>query len=101
MFLIYKYMRRGSLFCVLRNDDEAIQLDWTKSVNIVKSMAHALAYLHYDCIPSIVHRDISSNNILLNTKLEAFVADFGVARLLHSDSSNRTVVSGTQIYCSR
>ncbi|XP_052297029.1 MDIS1-interacting receptor like kinase 2-like [Citrus sinensis] len=98
MFLIYKYMRRGSLFCILRNDDEAIRLDWTKRVNIVKSMAHALSYLHCDCIPSIVHRDISSNNILLNSKLEAFVADFGVARLLHSDSSNRTVVAGTHGY---
>ncbi|GAY32744.1 hypothetical protein CUMW_286600, partial [Citrus unshiu] len=61
-------------------------------------MAHALSYLHCDCIPSIVHRDISSNNILLNSKLEAFVADFGVARLLHSDSSNRTVVAGTHGY---
>ncbi|KAJ0100158.1 hypothetical protein Patl1_22114 [Pistacia atlantica] len=86
MFLIYEYMERGSLFCVLRNDDEAIELDWSKRVNIVKNMAHALSYLHHDCTPSIVHRDISSNNILLNSELEAFIADFGLARLLHPDS---------------
>ncbi|KAL9455091.1 hypothetical protein AB3S75_010488 [Citrus x aurantiifolia] len=98
MFLIYEYMERGSLFCVLRNDVEAVELDWTKRVNIVKSMAHALSYLHYDCKPPIVHRDISSNNILLNSNLEAFVADFGLARLLHPDSSNRTVVVGTYGY---
>ncbi|KAL9458641.1 hypothetical protein AB3S75_007496 [Citrus x aurantiifolia] len=98
MFLIYEYMERGSLFCVLRNDVEAVELDWTKRVNIVKSMAHALFYLHYDCKPSIVHRDISSNNILLNSNLEAFVADFGLARLLHPDSSNRTLVVGTYGY---
>ncbi|GAY42238.1 hypothetical protein CUMW_065240 [Citrus unshiu] len=98
MFLIYEYMERGSLFCVLRNDVEAVELDWTKRVNIVKSMAHALSYLHYDCKPSIVHRDISSNNILLNSNLEAFVADFGLARLLHPDSSNRTLVVGTYGY---
>ncbi|KAK9193066.1 hypothetical protein WN944_003762 [Citrus x changshan-huyou] len=98
MFLIYEYMERGSLFCVSRYDDEAIELNWTKRVNIVKSVAHALSYLHHDCTPSIVHRDISSNNILLNSNLEAFVADFGTARLLHVDSSNRTLRAGTYGY---
>lgn len=98
MFLIYEYVERGSLFCILHNDEEAVELDWAKRVNIVKAMAHALAYLHHDCSPSIVHRDISSNNILLNSKLEAFVADFGTARLLHADSSNRTLLAGTYGY---
>ncbi|GAY47194.1 hypothetical protein CUMW_102760 [Citrus unshiu] len=50
------------------------------------------------CSPSIVHRDISSNNIILNSNLEAFVADFGTARLLHADSSNRTLLAGTYGY---
>ncbi|KAK9220990.1 hypothetical protein WN944_009414 [Citrus x changshan-huyou] len=98
MFLIYEYMERGSLFCNLHNNEEAVELDWAKRVNIVKAMAHALAYLHHDCSPSIIHRDISSNNILLNSKLEAFVADFGTARLLHADSSNRTLLAGTYGY---
>ncbi|KAH9768655.1 MDIS1-interacting receptor like kinase 2 [Citrus sinensis] len=98
MFLIYEYMEMGSLFCVLRTDEEAVGLDWAKRVNIVKGMAHALSYLHHDCTPPIVHRDISSNNILLNLELEAFVADFGVARLLNFDSSNRTLLAGTYGY---
>ncbi|KAK9190158.1 hypothetical protein WN943_018760 [Citrus x changshan-huyou] len=76
MFLIYEYMEMGSLFCILRTDEEAVGLDWTKRVNIVKGMAHALSYLHHHCTPPIVHRDISSNNILLNSEFEAFVADF-------------------------
>lgn len=100
MFLIYEYMGRGSLFRVLRNDDDSIELDWNKRVNVVKSMANALSYLHYDCKPSIVHRDVSSNNILLNSELDAFVADFGTARLLLTDSSNRTLVAGTYGYIS-
>ncbi|MBA0754146.1 hypothetical protein Gogos_022381, partial [Gossypium gossypioides] len=62
----------------------------TKRVNIVKGVAHALSYMHHDCNPPIVHRDISSNNILLNSELEAFIADFGTARLLDPASSNRT-----------
>ncbi|KAM7519178.1 hypothetical protein LguiB_018140 [Lonicera macranthoides] len=98
MFLVYEYMERGSLFCALRVDSEAIELDWTKRVNIIRGIAHALSYMHHNCTPPIVHRDISSNNILLNSKLEAFVADFGAARLLSPDSSNQTIPVGTYGY---
>ncbi|GLT51204.1 hypothetical protein SLA2020_246300 [Shorea laevis] len=98
LFLIYEYMERGSLFCVLRDDAEALELDWMKRVNVIKNIAHALCYLHHDCIPPILHRDISSNNILLNSKLEALVSDFGNARLLDPDSSNHTTLAGTYGY---
>ncbi|KAG8482725.1 hypothetical protein CXB51_024269 [Gossypium anomalum] len=98
MFLIYEYMEKGSLFYALSIDEEAVELDWTKRVNIVKGVAHALSYMHHDCNLPIVHRDISSNNVLLNLEWEAFLADFGTARLLDSDSSNRTVIVGTYGY---
>ncbi|KAL4272467.1 hypothetical protein GQ457_13G025320 [Hibiscus cannabinus] len=68
MFLIYEYMEKGSLFYNLRDE------------------------------PSIVHRDISSNNILLNSSFEAFVADFGTARMLDLESSNQTLLVGTLGY---
>ncbi|KAL1804448.1 hypothetical protein ACET3Z_033095 [Daucus carota] len=98
MFLIYELMEKGSLFCALRDDDHAVELDWSKRINIVKGITHALSYMHHDCTPPIVHRDISSNNILLNSELEAFVADFGASRLLDPDSSNQTLVAGTYGY---
>ncbi|KAJ9683606.1 hypothetical protein PVL29_019252 [Vitis rotundifolia] len=98
MFLIYMYMERGSLYCMLSNEVEAVELDWVKRVNIVKHMANALSYMHHDCTPPIIHRDISSNNILLDSKLEGFVSDFGTARLLDPDSSNQTLVAGTYGY---
>ncbi|XP_017221821.1 MDIS1-interacting receptor like kinase 2-like [Daucus carota subsp. sativus] len=80
MFLVYEYMENGSLFCALKDDAHAVELDWSKRVSIVKGFAHALSYMHHDCTPPIVHRDISSSNILLNSKMEAFVADFGASR---------------------
>ncbi|KAL1804452.1 hypothetical protein ACET3Z_033099 [Daucus carota] len=98
MFIVYEFMEKGSLFCALRDDAHAVELDWSKRVNIVKGIAHALSYMHHDCIPPIVHRDISSNNILLNSEMEAFVADFGASRLLDPDSSNQTLVAGTYGY---
>ncbi|XP_056169739.1 MDIS1-interacting receptor like kinase 2-like [Syzygium oleosum] len=100
MFLVYEYMERGSLFCTLRVDVEAVELDWSKRVDLVRDTAHALSYMHHDCTQPIIHRDISSNNILLNSKMQAFVSDFGTARLLDTDSlSNFTAnVAGTYGY---
>ncbi|KAI7744866.1 hypothetical protein M8C21_017463, partial [Ambrosia artemisiifolia] len=97
-FLVYEYMEKGSLFCALRDSELAVELDWMKRVKIIKDVAHALAYMHHDCSPPIVHRDISSNNILLNIEMEGFVADFGAARLLDPDSSNQTIIAGTLGY---
>ncbi|KAK0596646.1 hypothetical protein LWI29_017704 [Acer saccharum] len=98
MFLIYEYMQRGSLFYVLRNNDEAVEFGWFQRVNVIKGIAHALSYLHHSCTPTIVHRNISSKNILLNSEFHAFVGDFGLAKLLHSDSSNRTLLAGSYGY---
>ena len=98
MFLVYEYMDRGSLFCALRDEVEEVELDWNKRVRVVKGVAHALSYVHHDCSPPIIHRDISSNNILLNSEMEAFVSDFGTARLLDPDTSNQTLVVGTYGY---
>ncbi|KAI3846158.1 hypothetical protein MKX03_022054 [Papaver bracteatum] len=54
--------------------------------------------MHHDCVPAIVHRDISSNNVLLDFEYEARVSDFGTARILKPDSSNWTSLAGTYGY---
>ncbi|KAL7614922.1 hypothetical protein Lser_V15G05069 [Lactuca serriola] len=91
-------MEKGSLFCTLSDNEFTVMLDWKMRVNIIKHVAHALSYMHHDCSPPIIHRDISSNNILLNKEMEGFVADFGAARLLDPDSSDQTIVVGTLGY---
>ena len=93
MFLIYEYMKRGSLFCVLSNDLATVELNYSKRVDVIKGIAHALSY-----IPSIVHQDITTNNVLLNSKFKAFISDFGSAKFLDPTSSNRSIVVGTYGY---
>ncbi|CAI0560131.1 unnamed protein product [Linum tenue] len=98
-FLVYEYLDRGSLASVLSQDNSgARELDWGKRLNIVRGVAHALSYLHHDCAIPIVHRDVTSNNVLLDRDYEAKVADFGTAKLLSSDSSNWTTQAGTRGY---
>ncbi|XP_043718885.1 MDIS1-interacting receptor like kinase 2-like [Telopea speciosissima] len=97
-FLVYEYVEKGSLSKILSMDEEAVELDWTKRVNIVKGVAQALAYLHHDCSPPIIHRDISNNNILLDSDFEPHVSDFGISRFLKPDSSHWTALAGTYGY---
>ncbi|XVE69281.1 hypothetical protein DITRI_Ditri09bG0139200 [Diplodiscus trichospermus] len=94
-FLVYEFVERGSLRMVLSNKEDAEKLDWKKRLNVVKGLANALSYMHHDHSPPIVHRDISSNNVLLDLEYEAHVSDFGTARLLKPDSSNWTSLAGT------
>ncbi|KAI8558917.1 hypothetical protein RHMOL_Rhmol04G0133400 [Rhododendron molle] len=63
-----------------------------------EGVAHALSYLHHDCTPLIVHRDISSNNILIDEEYEARISNFGSAKLLKLDSSNWSALAGTYGY---
>ncbi|TYJ32744.1 hypothetical protein E1A91_A05G056800v1 [Gossypium mustelinum] len=95
LILVYEFLEGGSLEKILRINEQAMEFDWIKRVNVVKGMANAVAYMHHDCSPPIVHRDISSKNILLGSDNEAHVADFGNARLLKPDSSNWTSFRGT------
>ncbi|ONI35023.1 hypothetical protein PRUPE_1G510800 [Prunus persica] len=97
-FLVYEYLERGSLAAMLSKNEEAKELGWSKRVNIVKGLAHALSYMHHDCLPPIVHRDISSKNILLDSEYEACVSDFGTAKFLNPDSTNWTAAAGTYGY---
>ncbi|KAH6815115.1 hypothetical protein C2S51_019935 [Perilla frutescens var. frutescens] len=96
--LVYEYVERGSLRKVLYDDKEAAELDWATRVKIVQGVAHALAYLHCDCPMLIVHRDVSTSNILLDSDFEPRLSDFGTAKLLPSDASNWTTAAGTYGY---
>ncbi|KAI5387782.1 mik2 protein [Lathyrus oleraceus] len=80
---------------MLNNDTKATAFDWEKRVNVVRGVANALSYMHHDCIPPIVHRDISSKNVLLDSSYEAQLSDFGTAKFLKPDSSSWTTFAGT------
>lgn len=96
--MVYEHRERVSLAAILSNDGDAKELGWSKRVNVVKGVAHALSYMHHDCLPPILNPDISSNNIMLDFEYEAAVSGFGTALFLNPDSTNWTSLAGTYGY---
>ncbi|CAK9145744.1 unnamed protein product [Ilex paraguariensis] len=96
--LLFDYISNGSLAGLLH--EKNIVLDWDARFKIIVGAAHGLEYLHHDCIPPIVHRDIKANNILVGPQFEAFLADFGLAKLMNSSDCSRAsnIVAGSYGY---
>ncbi|KAF8649525.1 hypothetical protein HU200_064280 [Digitaria exilis] len=93
--LVYEYMPNGSLGDALHSSSKAKAglLDWPTRYKIAVDAAEGLSYLHHDCVPAIVHRDVKSNNILLDADMGARVADFGVAKVVEPKSMS--VIAGS------
>lgn len=97
--LVYEFVPNGSLNESL-SGKQGIHLDWMKRLKVALGSARGLAYLHELADPPIIHRDIKSNNILLDERLIAKVADFGLSKPMDDSRKDHitTQVKGTMGY---
>lgn len=95
--LVYEYVDNGNLEQWLHGDvGPCSPLTWEIRMNIILGTAKGLTYLHEGLEPKVVHRDIKSSNILIDKQWNSKVSDFGLAKLLGSESSYITTrVMGT------
>ncbi|WOL00581.1 putative LRR receptor-like serine/threonine-protein kinase [Canna indica] len=94
--LVYQYMERGSLEDVI---DDWERFGWEQRLAAATGVARALAFLHHECMPAVVHRDVKASNVMLDAQGQARVTDFGLARAVGPGRSHvSTTVAGTVGY---
>ncbi|CAN1194996.1 LRR receptor kinase BAK1 [Linum perenne] len=91
-YLYIKLLNFGSL----GRPPSQLPLDWPTRNRIALGSAKGLSYLHDECDPKVIHRDVKAANILLDEEFEAVVGDFGLAKLMNcNDTHVTTAVRGT------
>ncbi|KAI4367674.1 hypothetical protein MLD38_023382 [Melastoma candidum] len=119
-YLVYKYMPNEDLSTAMlkktaTEDDSLLSLDWIKRLKIAVGTAEALTYLHHECSPPLVHRDVQASSILLDDKYEVRLGSLSdvsaqegdthqsrITRLLRLPSASETGTSANcayDVYC--
>ncbi|CAL8151034.1 unnamed protein product [Prunus armeniaca] len=97
LLLVYEFMSNGSLDSHLFKGKSL--LAWEARYRIAQGLASGLFYLHEEWEQCVLHRDIKSSNIMLDSNFNAKLGDFGLARLVdHGKQSQTTVLAGTMGY---
>jgi hypothetical protein len=93
--LVYEFVPNKTLEFHLHEKERPV-MEWSKRMKIALGAAKGLAYLHEDCNPKTIHRDVKAANILIDDSYEAKLADFGLARSsLDTDTHVSTRIMGT------
>ncbi|KAK7246694.1 hypothetical protein RIF29_41564 [Crotalaria pallida] len=99
LLLIYEFMPNGSLDSHLYGRNGTNFLTWQVRYNIALGLASALLYLQEEWEQCVIHRDIKSSNIMLDSSFNAKLGDFGLARLVdHDKGAQTTLIAGTRGY---
>jgi len=92
--IITEYLNRGSLRDVLNNSVLANELDWNTKIKMAIDVAQGMNYLHtYN--PKIIHRDLKTLNLLVDTSFNVKVSDFGLSRFVSSSNEIAKTFCGT------
>ncbi|KAF7803787.1 L-type lectin-domain containing receptor kinase IX.1-like [Senna tora] len=98
LLLVYEFMPNGSLDSHLYNNNNGL-LTWQVRYKIALDLASALLYLHEEWSQCVLHRDIKSSNVMLDSSFNAKLGDFGLARLVsHEKGARTTLIAGTRGY---
>lgn len=84
--VVFEYMPNRSLQESLFSDSDNLScggtnLSWGRRFSIILDVSKALAFLHVECEPAVIHGDVKPSNVLLDAEFRAKLSDFGLSRL--------------------
>ncbi|PIA40949.1 hypothetical protein AQUCO_02300015v1 [Aquilegia coerulea] len=88
LVLVYEFMSNGTLHDHLHKLEDTPLKSWTTRLKVALDAARGIEYLHTYIVPSIIHRDIKSSNILLDSQWTAKVSDFGLSLMGPADNES-------------
>uniref|UniRef100_A0A453T5M3 Protein kinase domain-containing protein n=1 Tax=Aegilops tauschii subsp. strangulata TaxID=200361 RepID=A0A453T5M3_AEGTS len=97
-YIVYELMEKGSLETQLHGPSHGSAMSWHVRMKIALDTARGLEYLHEHCNPPVIHRDLKSSNILLDSDFNAKIADFGLAVTSGNLDKGNLKISGTLGY---
>ncbi|KAG6428998.1 hypothetical protein SASPL_107037 [Salvia splendens] len=97
IFLIYEYLPKGSLGDLLGKPD--LDLPWSLRLKIAIGIAQGLVYLHKDYLPRLLHRNLKSNNVLLDADFQPKLTDFSLDRIIGENVFQSVVSSESATSC--
>ncbi|XP_021754775.1 L-type lectin-domain containing receptor kinase IX.2-like [Chenopodium quinoa] len=92
LLLVYEFMPNGSLDSHIFAGKRTTVLPWADRYKIAYGLASALLYLHEEWEQCVLHRDIKSSNVMLDSNFNAKLGDFGLARLVDHNRGSQTTV---------
>ncbi|KAL4554356.1 hypothetical protein LXL04_039493 [Taraxacum kok-saghyz] len=96
--LVYEYLENKSLDQALFGRKK-LSLTWSTRFEICMGIARGLSYLHEESRIRIIHRDVKSSNVLLDSNMNLKISDFGLAKLYDDKNTHlSTRVVGTLGY---
>ncbi|CAH2075703.1 unnamed protein product [Thlaspi arvense] len=98
LLLVYDYMSNGSLNRWIFDKPKKL-MNWVGRRRVLADVAEGLNYLHHGWDQVVIHRDIKSSNILLDSDMRGRLGDFGLAKLYTQGEAPKTTrVVGTLGY---
>ncbi|PHT87586.1 hypothetical protein T459_09692 [Capsicum annuum] len=89
-YILTEFIPGGTLHDVLHQRKPPVVLNWESRHRIALGVAQGLSYLHYDTVPQIIHRDLKSDNVMLDSDMEPKIVDFGIAKTVSDSDENST-----------
>ena len=90
--LVYKFVPNCTLFEYIHSESKMFTISWETCLRIVIETMEALSYLHFTFSTPIIHRDVNSSNILLDSDYTTKVLDFGSSRLVPLDQTKVAIM---------